>query len=200
MSTLMTIMAGGEEFENHLNEEVTDFYLDPYQPMMRKRARVWFSKPSGEGESNDLVSNESLMVSASQESSKSRNVKPVGGTSQIFISEPRTRRIVAAKRTDNKTKSSDLNLSDDGLNSSDDSESGEDDDLDTRNKKKRDNRPGAALRSNIACTELRQAFVANPHPAAHVLEALAVRLGLGKSKLPYYRYTFREMLTKCLNH
>lgn len=45
------------------------------------------------------------------------------------------------------------------------------------------NAPGAAaLRTTIACSELKAAFLANPHPAAPVLDALAQRLGLGKSE------------------
>lgn len=44
------------------------------------------------------------------------------------------------------------------------------------------NKPGAALRTTIACTELRNAFLANPHPPTSVLDSLASRLGLGKSE------------------
>ena len=45
-----------------------------------------------------------------------------------------------------------------------------------------DKKAGASLRTTIACSELRVAFLANPHPAANVLDALATRLGLGKSE------------------
>lgn len=176
-------MMGEEDFGNFLNDHgVSEFILDPCQPMMRKRARVWFSKPSNEGESAEL-SNESFTNSASQESPKSRPANSNGETTQNYVSKPRSTRTAAAKRPENaKSRSSGLDLSDADLNSSDDSEFANDDDLDMKNKKKRDNRPGAALRSNIACNELKQAFLADPHPAAHVLEALAIRLGLGKSK------------------
>lgn len=40
----------------------------------------------------------------------------------------------------------------------------------------------AALRTTIACDELKQAFLSNPHPPTHVLDQLAIKLGLGKSK------------------
>lgn len=182
-------MMADEEFQNHLNEEVADFTLDPYQPMMRKRARVWFSKPGGtEGDSADL-SSESTHNLSSQESAKSRSTRTAGEVTQTNINATRTARSSTIKRLDNKNQSSDANRKDDeddDMDSSDASDYG-DEGLDMSKTKKRDNRPGAALRTNIACTELRQAFVTNPHPAAHVLEALAARLGLGKSEFPFYQ-------------
>jgi len=45
---------------------------------------------------------------------------------------------------------------------------------------------GAALRTTIACTELRSAFLADPHPPTTVLDQLATRLGLGKKQVSNY--------------
>ena len=61
-------------------------------------------------------------------------------------------------------------------------ESDYDDDEAATLRKNERQRAGAALRTTIACTELRNAFVTNPHPASELLDALAIRLGLGKSE------------------
>ena len=58
-----------------------------------------------------------------------------------------------------------------------------DDDETAAMRKRERQRAGAALRTTIACTELKNAFLANPHPATGVLDALAVRLGLEKSMM-----------------
>lgn len=149
--------------------------LDAYQPVIRKRARVWFSKPTNEGEVAD-ASQESIIIASSQDPAKSRTSKSTADTAQPVNTEPRPSRTNAKK--DSKGRS-DVASDVDDEESSDDSDFGDDGGLQP---KKKDNRPGAALRTNIACKELRQAFLSNPHPPADVLEALAARLGLGKSE------------------
>ncbi|CAD6579762.1 MAG: hypothetical protein CYPHOPRED_001004 [Cyphobasidiales sp. Tagirdzhanova-0007] len=61
-----------------------------------------------------------------------------------------------------------------------------DDDETAAMRKRERQRAGAALRTTIACTELKNAFLANPHPATGVLDALAVRLGLEKKQVSNY--------------
>lgn len=179
-------LTGEEDFGDYIDDNITEFSLDPYQSTTRKRARVWFSRPSGEADSANL-SNDSVAHAASRDCNKGRPGKPDIETNQTTIDDSRPVRSATTKRSESRMmKSTDQSLSDSEMDSSDDAESAEEDNLDPRIKKKKDSRPGAALRTNIACTELRQAFLANPHPPAHVLEALATRLGLGKKQVSNY--------------
>lgn len=172
-------------------EEAAYYHFSPYSvEHVRKRARVWFSRPSTPGflGEPDALYSKSQSYDSSNRSSRQTESSPASAIAQlteekfekihhfasqtISTADPATRSVAAA--------SSSVAEENDDLS---ESESEYDADEAAALKKKR---AAAALRTTIACDELRQAFLANPHPPTSTLDALATKLGLGKKQVSNY--------------
>lgn len=165
--------------DDNICQNIDDFVgFDFESQPARKKARIWFSKPAPTVEVSDVVLAKS-QVSDDKPSrtEKTARVAPSNSVDALFI-EPRPARVSTRRSADAAIRAMQEVASERDVDSSDESAYGENED----GSRRKDNRPGAALRSTIACTELRQSFLSNPHPPTAVLESLAIRLGLGKSE------------------
>ena len=170
------------------NEQGSSSGITEHNEPLRKRARVYFTRPSS---SPKLAADDSGYAVNSHSGEKFEKIKHFATAAARTSSQsspssstlvgglgggPMTRTAAAAAYTSTIT----------GRDPFDDDEEEEEesdyDDDEDHAALKRKRAQQAALRTTIACDELKQAFLSNPHPPTHVLDQLAIKLGLGKSK------------------